>query len=98
MNEAERLVDAVSASDTVHDPDDVLWPLFEGAHVAVRTWTVRHTRWGRTTATVYRMPDGTHAVIEHTIGATENQDPQAAATAYVVEPYEKTVTRYRKAD
>ena len=94
--DAERLVDAITrASDATH-PDDVLWPLFRGLDQPVRTWEVNSGRWERTTATAYRLPDGTHAAIEYTTGATEYQDPPPSATAYEVEPYEKTVTRYRK--
>jgi hypothetical protein len=96
--DAVRLVDAITASMPDVDPGEYLYDLFDGGFLQVHTWIVKKNRWGYREANVYSLPDGTFAAIEAEVGATEKQEPQPDATAYVVEPYEKTVTRYRKRD
>lgn len=95
MTDAEKLVAAVLANTGI-DPDEPLWETFGGAHDEVHTWQVKTMRWGRRIATAYRLPDGTFAAIEANIGGTERVELPPDLDAYVVEAYEKTVTRYRK--
>src|SRR5688500_7044378 len=96
MTDAERLAGAITAAMPDIDPGDLIYDLFDGGFVHLHSWTVKTRRWGSREANVYRLPDGTHVAVETEVGATEKHEPQPNATAYVVEPYEKTVTRYRK--
>jgi hypothetical protein len=96
ITDAQRLVDAVTAAPGDTDPGEILYDLFDGGFRHQHRWTVTERRWGYREANVYRLPDGTHAAVETEVGATERHEPNPNATAYVVEPYEATVTRYRK--
>lgn len=97
---ADRLVAAFASASAHADPEEVLYAVFGGSPdlEEVATWTVTESRWTKCIATVYRCPDGTFAAVEADRGATENQEPPPSATAYPVEPYEVTVTKYRKVE
>jgi len=98
QTDADRFIAAITAADEQADPDDTFRDTIAAdpdAH-QVASWTVHIARWYRRIATVYRCPDGTFAAVEENHGATEEQESDPCATAYVVEPYEVTVTRYRK--
>ncbi|HWO60241.1 MAG TPA: hypothetical protein VNO31_09430 [Umezawaea sp.] len=98
LTDAERLIAAITAAGPGLDPEETFWDTLavNPTDHEVHTWMVRLARFTRRMATVYRLADGSLVAIEQDRGATERQEPTPSATAYVVEPYEVTVTRYRK--
>lgn len=95
QTDADRLIAAITAAGEEVDLDDAFDNTFDGSpdDLEVSSRTVRNARWYRRVATVYRCPDGTYAAVEKNHGENAG-DP--CIEAYVVEPYEVTVTRYRR--
>jgi hypothetical protein len=98
QTDAARLITAITAAGEQADPDDTFRATIAADPDAyqVASWTVRIACWYSRDATVYRCPDGTFVAVEENYGATEEQESDPCATAYLVEPYEVTVTKYRR--
>ena len=59
---------------------------------------IDESRWSMHTRTIFQFSDSSLMAIEWERGLTEMQESFGPTDAYLVEPYEETVTRYRRID
>lgn len=77
---------------------EVLWSdSWYGKFKELESEVVNTSRWYERVQTIYRFSDDSYLAIDCNHGLTEIQDDTPEnAKAYLVEPYEVTVTKYRK--